>query len=150
MGIAIKEAQKGITLNDGGPFGAVISRKGKIISQGHNEVLKMNDPTCHAEIVAIRKACKKLKRFGLSDCEIYSTCEPCPMCFAAIRWAKIQKLSFGCTRKDAAKIGFDDEFIYDLIKGEKKDKKFKIIKTNRKNCLVPFKNWELKENKKLY
>lgn len=120
MQIAVEEAFEGMRKNDGGPFGAVIVRNGKIIAKGHNKVLGTNDPTAHAEITTIRKACRILKRFDLSDCEIYSSCEPCPMCFAAIHWAKMKKLSYGCTRKDAANIGFDDKFIYDVIQGKAK------------------------------
>ena len=94
MRIALKEAEKGMEKGEGGPFGAVIVKDGEIISKAHNEVLKTNDPTAHAEMVAIRRASKKLGRFNLSDCDIYSTCEPCPMCFSAIHWAKIKKLYF--------------------------------------------------------
>ena len=118
MEIAKNQADEGMKANEGGPFGAVIVKNGQIIATGHNEVLKTNDPTAHAEIVAIRKATAKLGRFDLSDCEIYSSCEPCPMCFAAIHWAKIKKLYYGCTRFDAAGIGFDDKFIYDVIAGK--------------------------------
>ncbi len=117
INIAVEEAFKGMRNNDGGPFGAVIVKDGKIIAQGHNEVIKTNDPTAHAEIVVIRKATAILQRFDLSDCEIYSSCQPCPMCLAAIHWAKMQKLFYGCTKEDAADIGFDDNFIYEVIKG---------------------------------
>lgn len=150
MKIAIEEAFKGIRKNDGGPFGAVIVRKGKIIAKGHNEVLKANDPTVHAEVVVIRKASAKLKRFNLSDCEIYSSSEPCPMCFAAIHWAKIKKLYYGCTSKDAADIGFGDKFIYDVIKGISKKKQLKIKNINRKECLKPFSKWKSKKDKVQY
>jgi len=150
MKIAVEEAFKGLKKNDGGPFGAVIVRKGKVVAKGHNEVIKTNDPTAHAEIVAIRKATSKLKRFDLSDCEIYSSCEPCPMCFSAIHWAKMRKLYFGCTKKDAADIGFDDKFIYDVIKGISKKKQVKIKQISRKECLGPFKVWKKKENKVEY
>ena len=106
MKIAIEEALQGMKNNDGGPFGAVIVRNGEIISMAHNEVVKTNDPTAHAEVTALRKASSLLGRFDLSDCEIYSSCEPCPMCFAAIHWAKIKKLYYGSTRHDAANIDF--------------------------------------------
>ena len=92
-----------------------------IISSAHNEVVKTNDPTAHAEVTALRKASSILGRFDLSDCEIYSSCEPCPMCFAAIHWAKIKKLYYGSTRQDAANIDFDDQYIYDVIKGTAKE-----------------------------
>ncbi len=147
---AIKEAYRGMRKNDGGPFGAVIVKNEKIIASGHNEVLKTNDPTMHAEIAAIRKAAKKLKRFDLSDCEIYSTCEPCPMCFGAIHWAKIKKLYFGCSRKDAAKIGFDDKFIYDVIRGEAKKKQVAVSQIEKDKCLKIFRAWENKKDKKQY
>lgn len=150
MKTAVKEAFKGMRKNDGGPFGAVIVKNGKIIASGHNEVLKTNDPTSHAEIVAIRKAAKKLKRFDLSDCEIYSSCEPCPMCFAAIHWAKMKKLYYGCTRKDAEKIGFDDKFIYDVIRGVAIKKQVEVVKIGRKECLRPLKEWKTKANKARY
>jgi len=150
MNIAVKEAFHGLKLNHGGPFGAVIVRNGKIIAKGHNKVLKTNDPTAHAEITAIRKASVKLKKFNLSDCEVYSSGEPCPMCFAAIHWAKIEKLYYGCTRKDAAEIGFDDEFIYDVIKGVSKKQQVKIIQTGRNKCLEPFKVWGKTKNKIRY
>ena len=123
--IAILEAEDGMKNNDGGPFGAVVVMDGKIIAQAHNEVISSNDPTAHAEIIAIRRASKKLGRFDLSDCELYSTCEPCPMCFSAIHWAKIKTLYFGCNNRDAAKIGFDDKFIYDVIRGNSVKRKGK-------------------------
>lgn len=152
MKIAVKEAFKGIRTGDGGPFGAVIVRKGRVIAQGHNMVLKTNDPTNHAEVVAIRKATAKLKRFDLSDCEIYSSCEPCPMCFSAIHWAKFRKLYFGCTASDAAKIGFDDKFIYDVLckKVKKGSQQVKVVKKARNECLKPFKEFQKMEGKKMY
>lgn len=148
MKIAIEEACNGVSNNDGGPFGAVIVRDGEIISKAHNEVAKTNDPTAHAEIVAIRKASSKLKRFNLSDCEIYTSCEPCPMCLSAIHWARIKKIYYGCTKEDAAKIGFDDHYIYDAIKG--KEKKLKETQIERNECLKPFKLWESKTDKIQY
>ena len=150
MKIAKEEAEKGVKTNEGGPFGAVIVKNGKIISKGHNKVLKTNDPTAHAEINVIREATKKLKRFNLSDCEIYSSCEPCPMCFSAIHWAKMKKLYFGCNRKDAEKIGFEDKFIYDAIKGTAQKKQVKSTQIDRKDCLESFKKWEEKEDKVIY
>jgi len=148
--IAIEEARKGMRSNEGGSFGAVIVRNGKIIARGHNLVIKTNDPTAHAEIVVLRRASAKLKRFDLSDCEIYSSCEPCPMCFSAIHWAKMKKLYFGCTRDDAAKIGFDDKFIYDIIQGKAAKKQVKAVHLDRKDCLNLFKEWQNKNDKKQY
>ena len=115
-------ANKGIENKEGGPFGAVIvDKEGKIISTGNNKVLKTNDPTAHAEIVAIRNACKKLKTNDLSDYILYSSCEPCPMCLSAIIWSNIKTMYYGCTRKDAAEIGFRDDMIYEYLKGKNKD-----------------------------
>jgi len=150
MKVAVKEAFEGLKKNDGGPFGAVIVKNGKIIAKSHNQVIKTNDPTAHAEVVALRKASARLKRFDLSDCEMYSSCEPCPMCFSAIHWAKMKKLFYGCTKEDAAKIGFDDKFIYDVIKGVSKKKQVKIMQIDREECLRPFKRWESKEEKVQY
>ncbi len=150
MSIAVDEAFKGLDKNHGGPFGAVIVKNGKIVSKGHNEVIRRHDPTCHAEMMAIRAASRKLKRFDLSDCEIYSSCEPCPMCFAAIHWAKIKKLYYGSTRTDAKEIGFDDEFIYDVIKGTSTKNQVEVINIFREICLKPFKSWTEKADKTPY
>jgi len=150
MSQAVKEAFSGMRKNQGGPFGAVIVRKDKIIARGHNHVLITHDPTAHAEIVAIRKATKKLKRFDLSDCELYSTCEPCPMCLAAAEWAKIKKIYYGCTRNDAALIGFDDKKIYGDIKAAPKSKHIKEIKLAGEDFFGPFLEWVEKKNKKQY
>ncbi len=147
---AVKEARNGMEKNDGGPFGAVIVKDGKIIASSHNEVISSYDPTAHAEVLAIRRASKKLGRFDLSDCEIYSTCEPCPMCFAAIHWAKIKTLYFGCTKIDAASIGFDDKFIYDVIRGEAKEQKVFTYPIQRDKCLTLFEEWKNKEEKTEY
>jgi len=147
---AVAEALKGLRKGEGGPFGAVIVRKGEIVSVGHNTVIQTHDPTCHAEMNAIREAAKKLKRFDLSDCAIYSSCEPCPMCFSAIHWAKMKTLYYGCTHQDAGKIGFDDEFIYRAIRGTVKRPRLKTHRLDRKGCRVPFQEWEKKENKVRY
>lgn len=109
MKMAVAEAKKGIHNGHGGPFGAVIVRDGKVISRGHNHVVVNNDPTCHGEIDAIRKACKKLKTFDLTGCELYTTGYPCPMCFAAILWANIGKVYYGCNTTDTEIIGFRDK-----------------------------------------
>ncbi len=148
--IALEEAKKGMENGEGGPFGAVIVKNGEIIAKAHNEVIKTKDPTAHAEIVAIRKASEKLNRFDLSDCEIFSTCEPCPMCLSAIYWSKIKKLYYICTRDDAEKIGFDDKFIYDAISGKAKSDKLEKIKVENKECLELFKEWEQKDEKIQY
>ncbi len=150
MQLAILEAELGMRKGEGGPFGAVIVCKGKVLAKAHNEVLKAQDPTAHAEIQAIRKASAKLKRFDLSDCELYTTCEPCPMCLGAVHWAKMKKLYYGCTQKDAAKIGFDDQFIYDVIRGKAKKKQVLTKQCDHRACLIPFQCWERKENKVRY
>ena len=151
MKIAIIEAKKGVTKGHGGPFGCVIVRKGKIIAKAHNQVIRINDPTAHAEMLAIREASKKLKNFDLSGCELYSTSAPCPMCFSAIDWAKIKKVYYGCTKRDAAHIGFDDKHINDIIQGKTKKNPVTIKKgLNRKECLEVFKLWSEKEDKKKY
>jgi guanine deaminase len=150
MKIAIDEAFSGMGSNDGGPFGAVIVRNGEIISSAHNEVIKTNDPTAHAEVTAIRRASKLLGRFDLSDCEIYSSCEPCPMCFAAIHWAKLKKLYYGSTRQDAANIDFDDQYIYDVINGTATELQVEVVQVDRDESLEPFKQWQCKMDRVQY
>lgn len=113
MQIAIEEAKEGIRKGHGGPFGAVIVKNGEIIAKGHNHVVEYNDPTCHGEIDAIRKACKKLNTFDLSGCELYTTHAPCPMCDCAIKWANIDKVYYGCTVEDTESIGFRDKQFYE-------------------------------------
>lgn len=149
MNLAIKEASKGIRKKDGGPFGAVIVKNGKVIASGHNEVLKNNDPTSHGEIVAIRKAGKKLKTFDLSGCELYTSCYPCPMCLAAIYWSRIKKVYYGCSEKDAESLGFDDKLINDIFKGNKKGI-IEIEQLGREDCLKPFKEFNEMNDKKMY
>lgn len=150
MRLADGEASKGLRERDGGPFGAVIVRKGKIISSAHNEVLKTKDPTAHAEIQAIRKASKKLGRFDLSDCELYTSCEPCPMCLGAIEWARIKRVYYGATRKDAAKAGFEDLDYYREFKKGSRNKPVVLKQIDRKGSLLPFKEWNNKKNKIIY
>ncbi|MFA5763255.1 MAG: nucleoside deaminase [archaeon] len=148
MEIAIKEAKKGMKKKEGGPFGAVIVCDGKIVASAHNTVLKDNDPTAHAEINAIRKAAKKLKNFDLSNCELYTTCEPCPMCYSAIHWGKIKKVYYGATAQDAAKIGFIDKKLKDILSGKKKSN-IKMKKIDSKEC-VDLMSEFTKLNGKLY
>jgi len=150
MALAVREALKGMNGNEGGPFGAVIVRDKKVIAKDHNKVVRTNDPTAHAEMLAIRKASQKLGRFNLSDCEMYSTCEPCPMCLAAIHWAKMKKLYFGCTRKDAARIGFDDASIYQVIRGTAAKRQVVLKQMHRQECLHLFDIWEKKPDKVRY
>jgi len=147
---AIEEAVSGMENNEGGPFGAVVVREGVIIASAHNEVIKTSDPTAHAEILAIRRASRFLSRFDLSDCTIYSTCEPCPMCFSAIHWAKIKYLHYGCSHTDAAEIGFDDKFIYDVIRGKSVKEQVRSVQEHREECLALFRTWEKKQDKVQY
>ncbi len=133
--------------NGGGPFGAVIVKDGKIIAEASNSVTKDNDPTAHAEINAIRQAAKKLGTFDLSGCEIYTSCEPCPMCLGAIYWARLDKIYFANTRYDAAKIGFSDEFIYEELDKPYDQRKIPTIQMMREAALAAFKAWEEKEDK---
>ena len=116
MKIAKELSEENLITNVGGPFGACIIKDGQIIGKGSNHVLKNNDPTAHAEIMAIRDACKNINTYDLSDCELYTSCYPCPMCLSAIIWANIKKVYFGNTKEDAANIGFRDDYIYDYIK----------------------------------
>lgn len=147
---AVKEARTGVRSGDGGPFGAVVVRHGKIIARGHNRVVAAHDPTAHAEICAIREAASKLGRFDLSDCEIYTTCEPCPMCYAAIHWARIPKVHQGANRFDAADIGFDDKYIYDAIRGEATEKRIAVEETDRRECLDVMREWREKPGRVAY
>mmetsp|Transcript_12605 Transcript_12605/g.18856 ORF Transcript_12605/g.18856 Transcript_12605/m.18856 type:complete len:168 (+) Transcript_12605:83-586(+) len=136
MDIAVQEAQEGVKRGEGGPFGAVIvNKKGEIVARAHNMVLQTNDPTAHAEVTVIRKASARLGRFDLSDCTIYSTCEPCPMCFGAIHWAKIPVCVYGATAKDAAEAGFDDAFIYNAIRKTTTEKKVDMRQQNHKGAV---------------
>jgi guanine deaminase len=141
MKIAIMEAEKGIRKRDGGPFGAVIVKDGIVIAKGHNRVISTHDPTAHAEMVVIREASSFLKRFDLSDCELYTTCEPCPMCYAAAHWAKIKKLYYGATRQDAADIGFDDQYLYEVLANERFDEQMSEEQLDRDGCLEVFKSY---------
>lgn len=139
MRMAINEAKKGIKEGHGGPFGAVIVKDEKVVAKGHNLVLKTNDPTNHGEMMAIHKACKKLKTYDLSGCEIYTTGEPCPMCMAAILWANIEKIYYGCNITDTENIGFRDAKFYELQKPGEREKLVKEI--NREECLELYKEY---------
>lgn len=147
---AIELSLAGMNNNSGGPFGAVIVRDDEIIAEGNNQVTSKNDPTMHAEIVAIRNACKKLETFDLSGCKIYTSCEPCPMCLGAIYWARLDKIYYANTREDAAKIGFDDDFIYKELDLPKDDRSLKIEQLIDPKAKEVFKKWEEKENKIKY
>ena len=134
----------------GGPFGSVIVKHNKIIAEGSNKVTLTNDPTAHGEIVAIRDACKKLNNFTLNDSELYSSCEPCPMCLSAIYWARITKIYFANTREDAQKIDFDDSLIYSEFKKNIKERKIPMIQIMRNEALVAFDLWNNKTDKVKY
>ena len=131
----------------GGPFGSVIVKDDKIISEGMNRVTVDNDPTSHGEIVAIRNACKKLNTFNLSNCSLYSSCEPCPMCMSAIYWSRIGKVYYANTRDDAKKINFDDSLIYSEIPKKNEDKKIPIKQMMRNEALKAFDLWDKKTDK---
>ncbi len=142
MKLAKQNAEKGILNNEGGPFGAIIIDKdGNIISNGNNQVLKKNDPTAHAEIVAIRDACKKLNSYDLKDYTLYTSCEPCPMCLSAIIWANIKEVYYGCTKEDAGNIGFRDDIIYDYLKGKNKDL-INLKQVDREECIKTFEKYK--------
>lgn len=138
MKIAKEASEKGAKSNEGGPFGAVITDKeGNIISVGNNKVLLNNDPTAHAEVVAIREACKKLNTYDLSGMILYTSCEPCPMCLSAIIWSNIKEIYYGCTKEDAGNIGFRDDLIYDYLKGNNKEL-LKLKQMDRDECMKVF------------
>ena len=136
--------------NCGGPFGAVVVRKGKIIGRGWNQVTSTNDPTAHAEVTAIRDACRRLKTFQLDDCELYTSCEPCPMCLAAIYWARLRRIYFANTRKDAARIEFDDEFLYREVALPISRRKIPMKQFLRMEAIAAFKEWAGKADKIRY
>lgn len=147
---AIQLAAKGMNSNAGGPFGAVVVKNNEIIAQGHNMVTSTNDPTAHAEMVAIREACKKLNTFQLDDCDIYTSCEPCPMCLGAIYWARPRAVYYACTKEDAARIEFDDQFIYDELDLKIEERKIKFIPLLNEEGVKVFEQWDSKTDKTEY
>jgi tRNA(Arg) A34 adenosine deaminase TadA len=134
----------------GGPFGAVVVRNGKIVGRGSNRVTSGNDPTAHAEIVAIREACKRLKTFQLDDCDLYTSCEPCPMCLSAIYWARLGHVFYANTRQDAARINFDDDFIYREVALPIRKRTLKMKQFLRDEALTAFAEWQQKTDKVQY
>lgn len=144
---AIALSEEGMNNGAGGPFGALVVKDGEVIAEGYNQVTSANDPTAHAEIVAIREACKKLGSFQLEGCIIYTSCEPCPMCLGAIYWARPKAVYYACTKEDAAEIGFDDHFIYDEIEGGIENRSIRFINLNRKNGKEIFEKWKSKEGR---
>lgn len=150
MARAIEISLENIRSGRGGPFAAVIVKDGKIIAEGANCVTSTNDPTAHAEVVAIREACKNLENFELQDCEIYTTCEPCPMCLGAIYWARPARVYFASTAADASKAGFDDSLIYEEIPRPHAERKIPLIPMMREQALEAFRVWESKTDKTEY
>ena len=150
MEVAIEEARQGILNGDGGPFGAVVVKDGKIVGQGHNKVLKDNDPTCHGEVNAIRDACKNLNTFDLKGAEIYTTGEPCPMCLGAILWSNIEKIYYGCTIKENDMIGFRDEVFYKNLSISTEKMQDKLVQIDHEECLKLFEEYLKIENKTMY
>ena len=146
---AIRLADESVK-NGGGPFGAVIVKDGEIVAGSANSVTRDNDPTAHAEVNTIRQACKKLGTFDLSDCVIYTSCEPCPMCLGAIYWARIKKVYYGNTKKDAAEINFADDFIYKELEQRKEERFVPLISLLRNEALKTFRTWMEKQDKVEY
>ena len=147
---AIALSLENVRAGSGGPFATLVVRDGSVVAEGTNQVTATLDPTAHAEVVAIRKACQVLKNFQLSDCELYTTCEPCPMCMGAIYWARVAKVYYANTRADAAKIGFDDSFIYDQLVMPLEARKIPMIPMMRDQALEAFREWEKSPNKTKY
>lgn len=147
---AIRLAEAGMHGGRGGPFGCVVVRGGRVVARGNNRVTSANDPTAHAEVVAIRRACRALGTFRLDDCELYTSCEPCPMCLAAIYWARLPRIYYANTRADAAAIGFDDDFIYRQIPLPPGRRKVKMRPLLRGEALRTFAGWAAKPDKVPY
>jgi len=150
MQAAIELAMQNVRNHAGGPFGSVVVKDGKIIGKGTNAVTTTHDPTAHAEVVAIREACQHLGTFQLNGCTLYTSCEPCPMCLSAIYWARIDRLVYACTRKDAADAGFDDEWIYQQVPLPLHEQQIESSQTQREAGLKVFKAWEDDEEKVPY
>ncbi len=144
---AIDLSKKGIEANEGGPFGCIIVKGDNIVGRGNNKVTSSNDPTAHAEVVAIRDACKNLNTFQLNDCEVYTSCEPCPMCMGAIYWARPKVVYYANSRTDAANIGFDDSMIYEELTCDHASRKIPIVPLGREAALQVFEAWKNKTDK---
>lgn len=142
MRMAIRLSEKNVTEQLGGPFGAVVVRDGQVIAKSGNKVTRTNDPTAHAEVSAIRMACKKLKTFDLTGCVIYTSCEPCPMCLSAVYWSRIDTIYYANTKVDAANIGFDDQFIYEELEKPMTRRSLPIHQLLRDEAIQAFKLWE--------
>ncbi len=150
MRLAIALSEKNVSTAEGGPFGAVIVKDGKVIAQSANQVTLTNDPTAHAEVSAIRIACKELNTYDLSGCIIYSSCEPCPMCLGAIYWARISRIFYANTKADAASVGFDDQFIYEELDRPPTERNVAMVQLLREEALTAFANWQRSSSKITY
>jgi len=150
MGRAIELAVDNVRSGKGGPFAALVTRDNEILAEGTNLVTSANDPTAHAEVVAIREACRKLAHFQLSGCDLYTTCEPCPMCLGAIYWARPARVFFGALAADAAAAGFDDAFIYQQLAVPGPKRSIPMLPLLREEALAAFREWEKKEGRVLY
>lgn len=147
---AIRLSRQGISNNEGGPFGCIVVKGEEIVGYGWNKVTSTNDPTAHAEVEAIREACKRLNTFQLNGCEMYTSCEPCPMCMGAIYWARPEKVFYANTREHAAAIGFDDALIYEELGMAMHDRKIKMTCLGGEEAIKVFEEWRGLENKRLY
>lgn len=147
---AVELARHGMDANAGGPFGCVVVKDGQIVGEGNNRVTSTNDPTAHAEVVAIRDACSKLGTFQLDGCVIYTSCEPCPMCLGAIYWSRPAAIFYAGTREDAADAGFDDEHFYDELDKPNQDRQLKMVSLLRNEARSVFQNWKAKADKTNY
>ncbi len=153
MKVAKELSEENLRTNNGGPFGAVVVKDNKIIGKGSNSVLINNDPTAHAEIMAIRDACKNINSYDLSECELYTSCYPCPMCLSAIIWSNIKKVYYGNTKEDAASIGFRDDFMYDYIKNSLDNKNNQVLDLkcmDREETIKAFEKFINKDDKTIY
>lgn len=150
MQMAVEQSRIGMEQGFGGPFGCVIVRGDEVIAKGFNRVASSNDPTAHAEVVAIREACKALECFQLTDCEVYTSCEPCPMCMGAIYWARPKMVYYANTKQDAAQINFDDQFIYDELALPMTERKLPIIHIEISEAKQVFNAWDAKQDKTIY
>ena len=147
MQAAVDLSIAGVTSGEGGPFGAIVVKDGQIVGRGNNRVTTTNDPTAHAEVVAIRDACKNLGTFQLIGCTVYTSCEPCPMCLGAIYWARPDRVFFACTKADAAASGFDDQFIYDEIEKEFGERKIQCEQVGQSLAIKAFEIWDAKSDR---
>ena len=147
---AIERAVENVRTGRGGPFGAIVVKDGRVIATGTNSVTSANDPTAHAEVIAIREACRALGTFQLTGCEIYTSCEPCPMCLGAIYWARPDRVYFAATASDAAEAGFDDSFIYEELKHPHRERKIPFEPMMREAGLEPFREWARKGDRIRY